>query len=515
MDVSKKQVLQRLPADRGEWVKIKDRQQVKDIIADIVASHQAFTGYYDKIGMLFYADTIEGICDKLYNFCKKNIHYREESEVSQTTAIPAGILNRGYGDCKHYASFIGGCLDAISRETGEKIDWHYCFASYLVNQKIPYHVFVVVETEDGPVWVDPTPGATLQEPVWIINKKIKEYEKLSGKNGDIGCSTTCECNNVLHGFGILGSLSPTEYLNFAGEQTGTLLPSIPGYPPDLPQLQVTPDGRLTFWNWPIYLTDARYWVDYSKITPTNPAPPITGKFSTLDWNGTWIRIGTKRLLSASEKTTMELQYEADRVQGSNGLWTVKPGWIPMYLGKYFVYDGGQWWDARSPMDWIKSNVQYYLNKFLIHSYDIDSLIAYGTGWPEQIQEAIQNGKFPVLLNNINFLAQPTGKKTFWDSFYTVIPIVILSAESLITAGAATPALAAALAIAGTATKLATAKVTTPGNVNLLTQQITDTGSNLAPGTVVPGSASMPADMSKMILWGGLGVIALALVWDEL
>jgi hypothetical protein len=174
MKVTRSSILSKLPPYQDKWVTVANTQNVGDIIADIVKSHYLFAPYYDKFAYCFSATTVEEICDKLVNFCKENIQYREENEDLQSTALPTGIIERGHGDCKHYASFIGGCLSAISRETGVPINWKYCFASYKIEQRTPYHVFVVVETPSGTVWCDPTPGADGKEPSWIVYKKINE-----------------------------------------------------------------------------------------------------------------------------------------------------------------------------------------------------------------------------------------------------------------------------------------------------------------------------------------------------
>lgn len=170
--VTRKELLQHLPPYRDEWVVVHSNQSVKNIITELLNAHREFAGYYDMIAPLFDADTTEKICKNLYTFCKKNIEYKEESEDRQTTAIPAGILTRGYGDCKHYASFCGGVLDAIGRMKGEPIDFYYCFASYNPDQPDPYHVFIVVNDNGQQIWIDPTPGAEDKTPVWVVNKKI-------------------------------------------------------------------------------------------------------------------------------------------------------------------------------------------------------------------------------------------------------------------------------------------------------------------------------------------------------
>lgn len=177
-------LLQQLPPVRDEWEVIKQDQDVPDIIKQIVRAHKDNEKYYDRIALYFDGDTVAEICDNIYDFIKENIEYREESQGVQTTAIPQGILTRGYGDCKHYASFAGGILSALQRLTGKKFSWHYCFASYKLWQPMPYHVFVIVSAAGKEYWIDPTPGAEGKTPVWVVDKKLNQqmplYNQVAG-----------------------------------------------------------------------------------------------------------------------------------------------------------------------------------------------------------------------------------------------------------------------------------------------------------------------------------------------
>lgn len=171
--VDKNLLIEMLPAYKNEWVTVMQKQEVPHIIEEVFEAHKDFGKYYDKIGVLFEGATISETADNLFHFCKDNIAYKEEGEEFQTTAIPAGILVRGHGDCKHYASFIAGCLGAIERNTGKNIDWEYCFASYKLSQRTPYHVFVIAKDEEGnEIYIDPTPGAYGKEPVWWYRQKV-------------------------------------------------------------------------------------------------------------------------------------------------------------------------------------------------------------------------------------------------------------------------------------------------------------------------------------------------------
>lgn len=173
MYVSKSFILDQLPAYENKWVTVMQRQAVPNIMRAMYSAQKQYRGYYDRIGLYFEGATLADTCENLYNFCKDNIHYKEESEHWQTTALPTGILVRGEGDCKHYALFIAGCLAAIERAEGTPINWEFCFASYDWARPTPYHVFVIVTEDDGnQIWVDPTPGAYGKEPVWMVTRKV-------------------------------------------------------------------------------------------------------------------------------------------------------------------------------------------------------------------------------------------------------------------------------------------------------------------------------------------------------
>lgn len=173
MGVTVDSVLGVLPPYEDKWILIHPDQSVKDIIIEVLEAHNEFASYYDKIAPFFDGNGTEDICNRLYEFCKNNISYKEEPEELQTSALPTGLLTRGYGDCKHYAGFCGGVLDALNRNFDKKINWCYRFASYDILKKTPHHVFIVVNDRGNEIWIDPTPGANELTPAWITDKKIK------------------------------------------------------------------------------------------------------------------------------------------------------------------------------------------------------------------------------------------------------------------------------------------------------------------------------------------------------
>ncbi len=151
-------LLGKLPAFNNKSVLIEKRQTVRHIIREVMEAHKIFASDYDAIAEDFYCSTPTITAQALFNFCKENIRYVVEPEEKQTTKSPAAIIALGDsvgGDCKHYAGFIGGVLDALNRR-GCNIEWFYRFASYDMFDHMPQHVFIVVIDDEGKeIWVDP------------------------------------------------------------------------------------------------------------------------------------------------------------------------------------------------------------------------------------------------------------------------------------------------------------------------------------------------------------------------
>lgn len=153
------ELLGRLKPYSGKAQVLVHNQSVGDIISGILKTHDLYISEYDKIYKQFDAPTVKGICKNLYNFLKHNTHYVIESDNKQTLRSPAAILKLGSNpkiglDCKSFALFCCGVLDAFRRH-GRDIDFCYRFASYKPFDKIPHHVFCVVNPgKENEIWVD-------------------------------------------------------------------------------------------------------------------------------------------------------------------------------------------------------------------------------------------------------------------------------------------------------------------------------------------------------------------------
>jgi len=183
MMVSADTLLSVLPPFNNKAVLIEQAQEVGDIVKEVVNAHREFAGDYDAIYQFFENGSIKQIAERLFSFCRENIVYDVETEQHQTTRSPAAILAMGYGDCKHYAGFIAGVLDAINRNTQKRIPWKYRFASYEVLNTDPGHVFVVVDDKNYSYWVDPVlQGFNIRmHPFYYLDQKVNTMlTRLSG-----------------------------------------------------------------------------------------------------------------------------------------------------------------------------------------------------------------------------------------------------------------------------------------------------------------------------------------------
>ena len=129
--MNRSELLGKLPPYTKKTVTINRNQTVGDIVNEVLAAHKIFANDYDSIAAYFDHGSNLDIAKNLFYFLKQNVRYKVESEENQTTKSPAALLETAQGDCKHYAGFIAGVLDALKRR-GRKIDWFYRFASYHV-----------------------------------------------------------------------------------------------------------------------------------------------------------------------------------------------------------------------------------------------------------------------------------------------------------------------------------------------------------------------------------------------
>jgi hypothetical protein len=152
--VSANTILGKLTPFMNQQSVVVENQGVNDIIGGILDTHKKYQKEYDKIYSYFIGNDLYETSKNIFTFLKKNVPYYIESNDCQYLKSPSSIVSTS-SDCKSYALFSCGVLDAIKKNTGEDFEVIYRFASYDPFDKIPQHVFCVVRGEGEEFWIDP------------------------------------------------------------------------------------------------------------------------------------------------------------------------------------------------------------------------------------------------------------------------------------------------------------------------------------------------------------------------
>jgi len=156
-----KTILKYLPSYRGNIEIITNNQDVKDIMKAMQNFHTTYASDYDKIYKFFLGKTPEQTAQNLFDFLKKNCSYYIEGLEGQTVRNPSAILATGKLDgidCKNYALFIGGVLDAINRSGKQTIPFAYRYAQTDLFDENYNHVFIVIFPKtQHELFIDPIP----------------------------------------------------------------------------------------------------------------------------------------------------------------------------------------------------------------------------------------------------------------------------------------------------------------------------------------------------------------------
>lgn len=154
--MNKTYILGKLAPYGQKKILLKRDQGVPDIITAMLSAHKIYQNEYDKISQDFYTGDAIQTAKNVFNFLKKNVRYKIESENNQRIMSPSAIVSLAKNDCKNYALFIMGVLDSLKRKGIIKNDIFFRFASYKLLDEIPHHVFAVIVDKDGTeYYIDP------------------------------------------------------------------------------------------------------------------------------------------------------------------------------------------------------------------------------------------------------------------------------------------------------------------------------------------------------------------------
>ena len=156
---------------------IVGNQDTTDIIDALIKNHYNYESEYDKIFRYFDGGSVDETAFNVWQFLKDDFKYTIEPEKMQILRSPAAILASNIVgiDCKGYATFANGIMDAYRRNSGKKFDIYYRFASYDPFDNTPQHVFAVVNENGNEFWIDPVLDQfdEKKQPYFYKDKKIK------------------------------------------------------------------------------------------------------------------------------------------------------------------------------------------------------------------------------------------------------------------------------------------------------------------------------------------------------
>jgi hypothetical protein len=241
--VNKNVILGILPPFQNKQNVILENQNVSDIITGILNTHKKYEKQYDKIYKYFIAENLEKTGKNIFDFLKANVTYFIESNEFQYLKSPASIVSTK-GDCKSYALFACGVLDAFARNENPELEVTYRFASYDPFNKTPEHVFCVVKENGKEYWIDPVLDRFNQrkDPYFYKDKKLNSMalvglSGISNENDQLGAFDFFGGDSTSGGFD-WGNLINTAFLTAPsiitatqGKGSGVYNPAYGGYSP--------------------------------------------------------------------------------------------------------------------------------------------------------------------------------------------------------------------------------------------------------------------------------------------
>jgi hypothetical protein len=221
--IDKNIILSNLPPYTNTKIVLVKNQSVKDIEKAIIENFYKYRSQYLNIAEIFVGATVEDTCKNIYDFLRKYVKNITEGEAVQTVKSPAAIVATGLtvgSDCKNYALFVAGVLDAINTLGIQKINFAFRFAKYYdLFGDVSNHVFIVVNDNGDDIWIDCINEVDCFNDKSRVPDKIKDVKiknmlqsvsgyKTYGDGGDFSLSPGAMPGNAL------ANLTPSNGGNF-------------------------------------------------------------------------------------------------------------------------------------------------------------------------------------------------------------------------------------------------------------------------------------------------------------
>jgi hypothetical protein len=204
-----------------------DNQNVNDIITGILETHDKYKSEYDKISNYFLGKNINETAFNIWEFLKKNVPYRVESDNFQTLRSPSSIVSGLPADCKTFSLFSNGVLQSLQRKGLINCTLCYRFAGYNDFNNDLEHVFAVINPKSqNEIWCDAVLPRFNQkkQPTYYKDKNLKmALVSLSGipPKLPLGVSPSAPQKPQTGGAGILNTIK-----NLTGAAGATGIPVV-------------------------------------------------------------------------------------------------------------------------------------------------------------------------------------------------------------------------------------------------------------------------------------------------
>lgn len=146
-------LLKVLPPYQGQKQILVGEQSLKDVIGGVVNAASRYKDQYRNIWPYFEGDGVVNTARNVWNYCKSNLIYDIEPDNRQTVKTPAAIIATKKNDCKNYALFSSGVMQAYRDAIKADFDIYLRFAGY--NDNDITHVFCVIKYKGKEYWIDP------------------------------------------------------------------------------------------------------------------------------------------------------------------------------------------------------------------------------------------------------------------------------------------------------------------------------------------------------------------------
>ena len=197
-----------IPSPSGKKSFINKNFDTADIMKLVLNCYKQHNSQLSSFSNSLRGNTTEETCYNVWKFIKDHIRYQVDKGGDQYVQTPAALWQSKVGDCKSFAVFAASILHNLG------IDGVIRFVSYDVKDKIPKHVYVVVNG----IVIDPTPyGKTVYwntefNPKHIYDYSMSELAMISGiRRGSkpqrriagsgmysIGCPGTFQLDNGMY-----------------------------------------------------------------------------------------------------------------------------------------------------------------------------------------------------------------------------------------------------------------------------------------------------------------------------